>query len=645
MSAVLSGLQSPWICMVLGLVAFATFASPLGATRYVVDGSHSKASDDGPGTPEKPFKTISAAVAKLKAGDTVSVKEGVYRENVKINVSGEKGRPVVLEAADGEQVVVSGADLVDGWVEAGIKTGKAAGKPLWKKAPWKPWKRYGTNTKGRGPGPMLIVDNMQYRHVGTVEDMFPGSFCYHPDGDGAIYLWLYPPRGGEFQVEEKADWWDNPVDLTSDDPNKHQVEVAVRTYNIGASYRSYVVIRGITVRHNVAYAQHPALYIESDFKKGKISRHCTIENCVVEFVHGRGMTTSGDNLTVRGCYVRYCGASGAGGQMTNSLWEDNVLDGNTTMGHSHGWEAGGVKFVRSCNLTVRRCQFVNNDGPGLWFDWGHSGILVEQCFCSFNSGSGIMMEVSPHFESEKPSARAIIDEIDAPTMGVKKGADAAPSIIRNNICVGNRWDGFLGSGILLQMASNNIVVNNTCVDNEMFGIFVRYHPYDKHWHRCVDNVILNNLLVDNGGSQVYINPDPVDKPGYVARNRSDYNLFWSTKAWLNRRQSTQEKEYGWNRSSFSRWGKSMINGTYSAEEWFKIRGYDEHSIQWDPMFVSRSMLDFRLRPDSPAIGAGIPSKHVEHDYLGRARPVGRPPSIGALEYFPVSQGKTKLPLR
>ena len=65
-----------------------------------------------------------------------------------------------------------------------------------------------------------------------------------------------------------------------------------------------------------------------------------------------------------------------------------------------------------------------------------------------------------------------------------------------------------------------------------------------------------------------------------------------------------------------------------------MRGYDEHSLQGDPLFVSPATLDFRLRHDSPAIGAGEAVTHVTDDYLGRKRPAGRAPSIGALEFFP-----------
>ena len=63
-----------------------------------------------------------------------------------------------------------------------------------------------------------------------------------------------------------------------------------------------------------------------------------------------------------------------------------------------------------------------------------------------------------------------------------------------------------------------------------------------------------------------------------------------------------------------------------------MTGLDLHSIQKAPGLISPRTLDFRLLPTSPAIAAGVPTPYVTDDFLGRARPADRPPSIGALEY-------------
>jgi hypothetical protein len=624
---------------------------PANAITYIVNQHHPAADDGNPGTPEQPLQTISAAVARVQPGDTVLVKAGVYREQVTLSTSGTAKAPITLQAAPGETVVVNGADLLSGWE----RVPAPEQRPIWRKTPWAGWADYGTAMRGRGQGPQLILDHHLLTQTASLDDLFPGSYYFDPADGGALYLWIFPPLGAR-QTAAGAQWWDNPVNLASDDPNDHQVEASVRPMNIACYARQYLTIRGFIARYTTAYAQQAGIEIGCYYTDNgdvhdvqaditQLSRFITIEDCVVEYGHVRGLTMNGEHIVARRCYLRFNGAMGASGHMSHSLMEECVLEGNSTMGHSHGWEAGGVKFLKTVFSTVRRCQFIHNDGPGLWFDWGNSDNLIEQNFCSFNSGCGIMMEVSPHFASTDVGAHPIMNMLPATWLGLGRHYPAGPNIIRNNICAGNRWNGVTGSGIMLQMSSENIVVHNTLVDNAQFGIFVRYHPYDTAGHRCVQNVLLNNLCANNGGSQIYFTPDPADKPGYVAENTSDYNLFFSEASWLNRNESTQRLEWGGNRDVFAHWGKTQANGTYSVEEWQKIWGFDPHSIQGDPRLIAAQSLDYRLHADSPAIAAGTPTTDVTDDFLGNPRPQDQPPTIGAIEYVPERPKLPKMPMR
>ena len=601
------------------------FAAQLGAVEYFVDGKSQTADDAGPGTAEKPLKTVSAGAAKLKPGDVLTIRAGVYREAVKVTASGTKEAPITIRAAKGEHVVVTGADLLKGWK----RFEGARKKPVWVLKPFPAWKRFKYDPHeghGRGAGPQLIFDNRLLNESPTLERLTVAGFYYDRSGGGTLYLWPPPARTGPFVTDKSAEWWDAPVNLASEDPNDHQIEASVRYTPFAAVNVSHVIVRGLHARHTVGHAQAPALSVSGE--------HVTVEDCVVEFSHGRGLSSSGRNIVVRNCLVRYNGASGAGGCLKNSLWENNCLVGNTTRGHSHGWEAGGVKFVKSNRLTVRGCRFIDNNGPGLWFDWDNSEIIVERNFCSGNIGSGIMMEVSPGFASKGVDAGPVV----APDYGVKKKGyvpdprTPGPTILRNNIVVNQRHDGTWGHGILLQLASNTFVLNNTVYGSAAYGIFLRYHPYDNHGHRIVDNAVMNNIVSDNGGCQIYINPDPKDKPGYVARNTSDYNLFFNSFGWLKDRE---KRNFPWSSraENWSRWGKTQFMSTYSREEWTKMYGYDAHSLQGDPRFVSAGALDFQLLPDSPAVAAGKPTGHVTDDFFGRPRPKNRPPSMGAIEFF------------
>jgi hypothetical protein len=82
---------------------------------YYVDAAHPGASDEaGLGHPGRPFKTITHALRVAKDGETVVVFAGVYRE---CPVAAADG--VAIKAANGQAVMLSGADVVEGWQRDG----------------------------------------------------------------------------------------------------------------------------------------------------------------------------------------------------------------------------------------------------------------------------------------------------------------------------------------------------------------------------------------------------------------------------------------------------------------------------------------------------------------------------------------------
>jgi len=84
------------------------------AEEYWVDQRHALASDDNPGTKHNPWKTVGKAAATLQPGDSVIVRPGIYRERIVPKHSGTKDKPVVYRA-EGNGVVLSGADAIAGW--------------------------------------------------------------------------------------------------------------------------------------------------------------------------------------------------------------------------------------------------------------------------------------------------------------------------------------------------------------------------------------------------------------------------------------------------------------------------------------------------------------------------------------------------
>jgi hypothetical protein len=63
---------------------FRTWEQPAEHRRtFYVARQHPQASDDNPGSEDRPWKTIGRAAAALEPGDRVIVKEGLYREWVR----------------------------------------------------------------------------------------------------------------------------------------------------------------------------------------------------------------------------------------------------------------------------------------------------------------------------------------------------------------------------------------------------------------------------------------------------------------------------------------------------------------------------------------------------------------------------------
>src|SRR5690348_2675065 len=87
----------------------------LRAATFEVAQREPAARDDGPGSRAEPWKTVGRAVQQVRAGDTILIRDGVYREQVRIRSHGLPDQPIRLEAAPGAHVVLTGADQISDW--------------------------------------------------------------------------------------------------------------------------------------------------------------------------------------------------------------------------------------------------------------------------------------------------------------------------------------------------------------------------------------------------------------------------------------------------------------------------------------------------------------------------------------------------
>ena len=149
-----------------GIMASVLQAAALApATIYVVDQKHPKASDAGPGTKEAPFKTIGKGASVAKAGDTLLIGTGTYRERFVIKNSGAKDKPITVKTAPGQRVIINGAGVKGNFiVSRAAKAGyiKIDGLEL----------RDADTGSGSGMGLQRLRRGLDHRHAGLSSRRF-----------------------------------------------------------------------------------------------------------------------------------------------------------------------------------------------------------------------------------------------------------------------------------------------------------------------------------------------------------------------------------------------------------------------------------------------------------------------------------------
>ncbi len=94
--------------LIVALVLLPLAALPATELYVATNGS-----DQAAGTLAAPLQTIQAAFNKAVAGDTILLRDGIYREAVALkNKSGKEGAPITLKAYPGEKPVLSGLDVL-----------------------------------------------------------------------------------------------------------------------------------------------------------------------------------------------------------------------------------------------------------------------------------------------------------------------------------------------------------------------------------------------------------------------------------------------------------------------------------------------------------------------------------------------------
>ena len=365
------------------------------------------------------------------------------------------------------------------------------------------------------------------------------------------------------------------------DPRTQRVEVAKRTQGIFAQGRTHLVFRGLVVR-NVANDRDEAAVQLDEFSR--------IENCVIKNNNQVGLKITG-NTVVENTEASSNGRIG----LAVAGSHNRVLDSTTSYNSwrfGPFWDAAGVKVISRNpeNNEFLRHTAIGNRSPGIWFDTVGGSNRVEGSWIQGNLVAGLHME-----------------------------AGQGDNLFANNVVIGTRPSGVLsnpqedGVGINLRDTNGLRVFNNTIVSNSRAGILVSGGDRAGGTIFTANSNIKNNILDRNAGPGIEFWLWRASRE-HALTHKVNFNLF-------NNNSTT---------ARFPVVGQSYGHEDLSFAQWREL-GFGRGSRVASPAFVCRACNNFKLQEDSPALDRAAPLAAVNQDFLGRARPVGPGPDMGAFE--------------
>lgn len=606
---------------------FPFWEKALSFTRtYYVDGGSPRSDDRGPGTIERPFRTIGKAAEVLQPGERVVIAAGTYRECIRPARGGSApDRMISYEAAPGAVVVVKASEVLrDGW-QPSTETipGAAEGAVrIWKHElsgalfpdaynpfgianvpgdwAWLDTKRVDMGPYFRRRG-MVFVDGRplepveQYRELGDVP--LPGT----PVGPE-------PPRNGlpartrggpilqEVGGSPEARFWVEHqgnvvhVRVPSGDPARSVVEITTREQAFAPrqSGLGYIRIKGLTFLQGGNGFPPP--------QRGLVStaggHHWIIEGNTIEWAGGMGLDIgaqhwraardplAGDSHVVRGNTIRHVGVEGIGGMgTTNTLIEDNLIEWVGWQDAERAWEAAGAKFHRARNLLFRRNVIRHmRHANALWLDSGNANSRVTA-----NVFADVLtVSAAIHMEMNR-EPNQIDDNI---VWDVRNAEPGTP---------GQRGAG--GSGIFLHASERQIVAQNLVGRCDNAGVFPALRPERVNAGAGRGHQVHNNVFArcDKGGI-VFAHED----------NAADGNVY----------AGLPQRFGGLGEADSLQW---LDLAAWRAHGWDRQGSTAELEVSFDP---DRLELTIAGPPEWPAVPI---FNGIDTDLAGRGTNTRRPP--------------------
>jgi parallel beta-helix repeat protein len=335
-------------------VGTASYAVPSGAL-FVAPGGDDRSS----GTQSAPLRSLTAAVARASARQTIVLRAGTYHEAVVVPFN----KPLTIQAYPREAVWLDGSRVVSGWARSGSS---------WVSSGWDV--RHPSSIQGIEANPYFVrstaplaaradqvfVNGTQLRQVATAAQVVPGTFAI--DYSARTIRIGDDPTGREIRASD--------------------LRQALQIQSAGSTIQGFGVRRYAT-----SYEDRGAIRFDNV--------DATLRDLVVQDNAMVGIEIGNDRPQLSRLTVQRNGMLGIGAsQSYGMVLKDSIVTGNNSERFNPAPVAGGVKITRTRDVTVTNNDTSSNNGRGLWFDESCYDITVTGNDSNGNETAGIELELS-----------------------------------------------------------------------------------------------------------------------------------------------------------------------------------------------------------------------------------------------------------
>jgi hypothetical protein len=551
-----------------------------GCKTYYVDGTSGSDSNTGL-TTALALKTIAKSVPLVKAGDTVLIRKGLYREGINMtnHASGSAGKPITFGSYGDGEVILDGSTKVTWTLSSGT-----------------------VSTASPGFTPIGVVANeVPLKQTTSVANVTAGSG-----------RWYY---GGGVLTADLGTTSPNTADVVV--PKSADAQEHVYFYN-----NDYLTFKGLTIRGSGA---------------GGVwgyGNNITIESCVIKF-NGKSavsfQTAGGKNNQVLTSHIYHNVltnwprgnngyASAGGGWPGTVIWWANqnpVARGNIV--HMNGGEGlltyGTQAGVTSGNALFEQNIVYDNWSVNIYVDNKVNGVFRNNFI--FDHPPNTADYINNDASLAKFSVCMMLADEYNSSDGTNNHANLSGTQVYNNIFAGCRIgirDYSEGTPtIQYHGLKNTVIANNTIImphdatpynnaGTNIFGIYLQNNGSNNS-----NTNIQNNIVYGFTGDPLVFS----EYAGAITGVKLNYNDYYSGSG-----------------TNMFGYGPSWTSATWAT--WKSKTGADANSKYADPLLTDVTQFraagtgqydynNANLRGGSPALGAGTPQTAFGFNFLGATR--------------------------